>query len=95
MDFFSILETFGLPILGCICLSYFIWRQQHWIQEDLRKDLEKQSVRIESIIIGLINSIKKMQVDTGKEIARLEGSYRALQQIIQKLQNNGKSDKDK
>lgn len=95
MDFLGILEAFGLPILGCICLSYFIWRQQHWMQQDLRKDLENQAQRIEQIIIGLINSVKSMQIDTGKELARLEGSYRALQSIIQKLQSNEEKQRNK
>lgn len=95
MDLINLLETFGAPIAGCICLSYFIWRQQTWLQQDLRKDLANQAERIEQIIIGLINSVKKMQVDTGKDLARLEGSYRALQSIIQKLQSDENKKRNK
>ena len=73
----------------CFAFGYFIWKQNWWIQEDLKKDLEEQSKRLEDIVIGLINAQKKLQVDFGKELARLEGSYRSLQTIIQKLTGNG------
>ena len=33
--------------------------------------------------------LKKLQTDFGKELSRLEGSYRSLSQIIQKLSGNG------
>jgi hypothetical protein len=89
MNFLEILETFGVPITMCIAFGYFIWKQNKWIQEDLKKDLEEQASRLENICIGLINAQKKLQVDFGKELARLEGSYRALQSIIQKLSGNG------
>jgi len=51
--------------------------------------METQAERLESIVIGLINAQKKLQTDFGKELARLEGSYRSLQSIIQKLSGNG------
>ena len=89
MELFDALETFGVPITMCIAFGYFIWRQNKWIQDDLKKDMETQAERLESIVIGLINAQKKLQTDFGKELARLEGSYRALQSIIQKLSGNG------
>ena len=89
MELFDALETFGVPITMCIAFGYFIWRQNKWIQDDLKKDMESQAERLESIVIGLINAQKKLQTDFGKELARLEGSYRALQSIIQKLSGNG------
>ena len=89
MELFDALETFGVPITMCIAFGYFIWRQNKWIQDDLKKDMETQAERLESIVIGLINAQKKLQTDFGKELARLEGSYRSLQSIIQKLSGNG------
>ena len=89
MELFDALETFGVPITMCIAFGYFIWRQNKWIQDDLKKDMESQAERLESIVIGLINAQKKLQTDFGKELARLEGSYRSLQSIIQKLSGNG------
>ena len=94
MDFFEILEKFGVPISMCIAFGYFIWKQNKWIQDDLKKDLEDQAKRLENIVIGLINAQKKLQTDFGKELSRLEGSYRALVNIIQKLISN-RNDKEK
>ncbi len=82
MDFLEILETFGVPVSMCIAFGFFIWKQNKWIQEDLKADMIEQSKRIEDIVIGLINAQKKLQTDFGKELARLEGSYRSLQSTI-------------
>ena len=89
MNILEILETFGVPIAMCIAFGYFIWKQNSWIQNDLKKDLEEQAKRLEDIVIGLINAQKKLQTDFGTELARLEGSYHALQYIIKKLSVNG------
>ena len=89
MDAIGILEKFGVPITMCIAFGYFIWKQNKWIQDDLKKDMDNQAERLESIVIGLINAQKKLQTDFGKELSRLEGSYRSLSSIIQKLSGNG------
>ena len=89
MTIFEILETFGVPITMCFAFGFFIWKQNKWIQDDLKKDLEEQAKRLENIVIGLINAQKKLQVDFGKELSRLEGSYRSLSTILQKLSGNG------
>ena len=89
MDAINVVEKFGEPITMCIAFGYFIWKQNQWIQNDLKKDMEEQAKRLENIVIGLINAQKKLQVDFGKELSRLEGSYRSLTQIIQKLSGNG------
>ena len=51
MDIISVLETFGVPIAMCFAFGIFIWKQNRWIQEDLKKDLEEQSKRLEDIVI--------------------------------------------
>ena len=89
MDLVELLEKFGVPITMCFAFGYFIWKQNRWIQEDLKKDLEEQSKRLEDIVIGLINAQKKLQTDFGKELSRLEGSYSSLSKIIQRLSGNG------
>ena len=89
MDLVSILETFGVPVAMCAALGYFVYKQNTWIQKDLKKDMEEQANRLENISIGLINAIKKLQVDTGKELSRLEGSYSSISKIIQRLSGNG------
>ena len=89
MDIVKLLETFGVPIAMCIAFGYFIWKQNKWIQDDLKKDLEEQAKRLENIVIGLINAQKKLQTDFGKELSRLEGSYSSISKIIQRLSGNG------
>ena len=93
MDIINLLETFGVPIAMCIAFGFFIWKQNKWIQDDLKSDMEDQNKRIEDIVIGLINAQKKLQVDFGKELSRLEGSYRALANIILKLSSNMRKEK--
>ena len=93
MDIVNLLETFGVPIAMCIAFGFFIWKQNKWIQDDLKSDMEDQNKRIEDIVIGLINAQKKLQVDFGKELSRLEGSYRALATIILKLSSNMRKEK--
>ena len=89
MNIFKILETFGVPIAMCFAFGFFIWKQNKWIQDDLKKDMEEQAKRLEGIVISLINAQKKLQTDFGKELSRLEGSYRSISNIIQKLSGNG------
>ena len=89
MDILKILETFGVPVAMCMAFGYFIWKQNKWIQDDLKKDMEEQAKRLEGIVIGLINAQKKLQTDFGKELARLEGSHRANMTLMQKLSGNG------
>ena len=89
MNLLKILETFGVPITMCIAFGFFIWKQNKWIQDDLKKDMEDNAERLEGIVIGLINAQKKLQTDFGKELARLEGSNRANVILMQKLTGNG------
>ena len=89
MNFLEILETFGVPVAICIAFGYFIWKQNKWIQDDLKRDLEEQAKRLEAIVISLIDAQKKLQTDFGKELAMLEGSHRANMTLMQKLSGNG------
>ena len=89
MNIMEILEKFGVPITMCIAFGYFIWKQNKWIQDDFKNDMEEQAKRLENIVIGLINAQKKLQTDFGKELSRLEGSYSSLSKIIQRLSGNG------
>ena len=89
MNMFEILETFGVPITMCFAFGFFIWKQNKWIQDDLKKDMEEGAKRHENMVIGLINAQKKLQTDFGKELSRMEGSYRSLVVVVQKLSGNG------
>ena len=93
MDIINILETFGIPVAMSVAFGFFIWKQNKFIQDELTKELRESFKRLEDIIIGLINAQKKLQTDFGRELARLEGSYRALANTINKLlERNKKSD---
>ena len=89
MDFLSILEQFGVPLTMCLAFGYFIWKQNSWIQNDLKKDLDDANERFEQIVIGLINSQKQMQLD----IKDSKASYRAIVEILASLSGNGLKEK--
>ena len=85
MEFLEVLETFGVPITMCIAFGFFIWKQNKWIQDELQKELRESFIRLEGIIITLIDQQKKMQI----EQKGLERSYKTLVEIIAKLSGNG------
>ena len=85
MDWFAILEKFGIPIAVAIAFGFFIWKQNKYIKDDLSKDLHQKFNRLEGILIKLIDQQKLMQL----EQKGLERSYRTLIEIIAKLSGNG------
>ena len=89
MDFLTIIEQFGVPITMCIAFGYFIWKQNKWIQDDLKRDLDDANERFEKIVIGLINSQKQMQLD----IKDSKASYRAIVEILAAMSGNGLKEK--
>ena len=89
MDFLAIIEQFGVPITMCIAFGYFIWKQNKWIQDDLKRDLDDANERFEKIVIGLINSQKQMQLD----IKDSKASYRAIVEILAAMSGNGLKEK--
>ena len=89
MDFVALLEQFGVPLTMCMAFGYFIWKQNSWIQNDLKKDLDDANERFENIVIGLINSQKQMQLD----IKESKASYKAIVEILASLSGNGLKEK--
>tara|TARA_B100000519_G_scaffold64325_1_gene54660 strand:+ start:208 stop:504 length:297 start_codon:yes stop_codon:yes gene_type:complete len=89
MDLFAILEQFGVPVAMCVAFGYFIFKQNSWIQNDLKRDLDDANERFEKIVIGLINSQKQMQLD----IKESKASYRAIVEILASLSGNGLKEK--
>ena len=73
----------------CVAFGYFIWKQNKWIQDDLKADLDSANERFEKIVIGLINSQKEMQLD----IKESKTSYRAIVEILASLSGNGFKEK--
>ena len=89
MDIIAILDQYGVPLGMCLAFGYFIWKQNSWIQNDLKKDLDDANERFENIVIGLINSQKQMQLD----IKESKTSYRAIVEILASLSGNGLKEK--
>jgi hypothetical protein len=89
VDYFQLLENYGIPIVVAIAFGFFIWKQNQFIQNELSKELKESFDRLESIVIKLIDQQKKIQL----EQKGLENSYKALVEIIAKLSGNGLKDK--
>ena len=81
MDIFAIIEKFGIPVAVSLAFGYFIWKQNHFIQDTLMEELEESFKRLEGIIIQLINQQKLMQI----EQKGIEKSYKSIVTIITKL----------
>ena len=81
MDWLSILEQYGIPIVVAIAFGFFIWKQNKYIQDDLTKDIHQKFNRLEGIIIKLIDQQKKMQI----EQRGIVKSYQTLIDIITRL----------
>ena len=89
MDFFAILENYGIPISVAIAFGFFIWKQNKFIQDELQKELRESFERVEGIIIKLIDAQKGMQLEQ-KDI---KASYRAIVEILSSLSGNGLKEK--
>ena len=81
MDPIAILQEFGFPVLIALSLGYLLWKQQHWIQDELIEELEEKFKRIEMIVIKLIDQQKKMQIEQ-RGILKF---YQSLVEIVTKL----------
>tara|TARA_R110002012_G_scaffold148098_1_gene306817 strand:+ start:32 stop:298 length:267 start_codon:yes stop_codon:yes gene_type:complete len=87
MDPIAILQEFGFPVLIALSLGYLLWKQQHWIQDELIEELEDKFKRIEMIVIKLIDQQKKMQI----EQRGILKSYQSLVEIVTKLMKKEKN----
>ena len=81
MDIFAIIEKFGIPVAVAMAFGFFIWKQNHFIQDTLMEELEESFKRLEGIIIQLINQQKLMQI----EQKGIEKSFNAIVKIISQL----------
>ena len=81
MDIALFIEEFGIPITVAAAFGYFIWKQNHWIQEDLMKELDESFGRVEAIVIKLIDQSKKTQMD----IPELKGYVDGIEDVLTNL----------
>ena len=89
MDFFVILETFGVPVAMSIAFGFFIWKQNKFIQDELQKELRESFGRVEGIIIKLIDAQKGMQINQ----AEIKSKIAAIIEIMASLSGNGLKEK--
>ena len=81
MDIGVFIEEFGIPIKVACAFGYFIWKQNHWIQEELMEEMDESFKRIEGIVIKLIDQSKKTQMD----IAELKGYVDGIEDVLTNL----------
>ena len=89
MDFFVILETFGVPVSMSIAFGFFIWKQNKFIQDELQKELRESFGRLEGILIKLIDAQKGMQINQ----AEIKSRISAIIEIMASLSGNGLKEK--
>ena len=63
MDYLTILEQYGIPLVVAIAFWFFIQKQNKYIQDELSKEMRESFGRVEGIIIKLIDQQKKMQLE--------------------------------
>ena len=89
MDFLSILQEFGLPVLGVLGLAWYVNRQNQFIQNELQTELRESFTRLEGIVINLIDQSKVNQL----EQRDIKASYRAIVEILASMSGNGLKEK--
>ena len=89
MDWFELIDRYGLPIVGSIAMAFYIWKSTKFIQDELTRELRESFARLEGIQIKLIDQQNKMQL----EQKGLENSYKTLVEVIAKLSGNGLREK--
>ena len=88
MDWITILERYGVPLVVAVAFWLFIQKQNKYIQDELSKELRESFTRIEGILVKLIDQQKKMQL----EQKGIENSNKTLVEIIAHL-SGGLKDK--
>jgi len=96
VDFFTILETFGLPVAMVIALGFYISKkdksaekQMDWVRNELATENREVAARHESIVIKLIEQQKQMQENQAKIFTKIS----TLIEIMRALSGNGLRDK--
>tara|TARA_R100000458_G_C8128660_1_gene144587 strand:- start:115 stop:423 length:309 start_codon:yes stop_codon:yes gene_type:complete len=85
LDWFQILEQYGVPLVVAIAFWLFIQKQNKYIQDELSKEMRESFTRVESIIVKLIDQQKKMQL----EQKGIEQSIKAIVSLMAALSGNG------
>ena len=85
MDYLSLIDRYGIAVVGAIGMAFYIWKSTKFIQDELTRELRESFARIEGILVKLIDQQKKMQL----EQKGLENSFSAIVTIVAELSGNG------
>ena len=89
MDWFAILDRYGIAVAMSIGMAFYIFKSTNFIQDELTRELRESFGRLEGILVKLIDQQKKMQLAQ----KGIENSYKTLVEVIAKLSGNGLRDK--
>ena len=89
MEFFDLMERFGLPVMMVVALGYYVKSQNAWIQNELQTELRESFTRLEGILIKLIDAQKQMQINQEK----IHSKISAVIEIMASLSGNGLKEK--
>ena len=89
MEFFDLMERFGLPVMMVVALGYYVKSQNAWIQNELQTELRESFARLEGILIKLIDAQKQMQINQEK----IHSKISAVIEIMASLSGNGLKEK--
>ena len=81
MEIATFIEEFGIPITVACAFGYFIWKQNHWIQEELMEELDESFKRLEGIVVKLIDQSKITQMD----VKELKGYVDGIEDVLTNL----------
>ena len=64
MDWFQILDRYGIAVAGSIAMAFYIWKSTKFIQDELTRELRESFGRVEGILVKLIDQQKKNAIRT-------------------------------
>ena len=64
MDWMTILDRYGLPVVGSVAMAFYIWKSTKFIQDELTRELRESFGRTEGILVKLIDQQKKNAIRT-------------------------------
>ena len=84
----SVAERFGLPVVMLLGMSYGMVQLFKWLANDLMKQIADNHIRIESIIIKLIDNSKQERADNKlyfeKVVTMLDSTYTMMAKLFKK-----------
>ena len=89
MDWFAILDRYGIAVAMSIGMAFYIFKSTKFIQDELTRELRESFGRLEGILVKLIDQQKLVQMEQKK----LNGIFKAQVEIMARLSGNGLKDK--